>query len=115
IVLVGAMAFGGLRFGSAYVVVAGLVIVETFLLAMAALWSGVLRGTLQFGTLGFGQFVEAFVKVIFGTALAVLGLSVTGAILGIVAGTAVYLVIIGWRTRKFTFWRERTWGGRAVY
>jgi O-antigen/teichoic acid export membrane protein len=114
-ILLGATIFTSLNFGSHSAIVVGLILIEVLLLAIVALWSGVLRGILSFRTIGFGQFIEALVKVVAGIMLVAFGFGAEGAVGATVVGTMVYLVLAGWRMRHFTFWREPAWGDWGIY
>jgi len=109
------VAFGGLRFGANDRILVGLILAETPLLALNALWAGVLQGSLRFGMLGLSRVVEVLIKVMVGVALVLFGFGAEGAFGAMVLGTIFSLLLLGWGTRRFAFWRERSWGDWRMY
>jgi len=114
-ILIGATIFAGLNFGAQSTLVVGLIVLEAVLFSIVALWCGVLRGTLSFSTIGVGQVIEALVKLVAGVTLVSIGFGAVGAVGATVLGTMVYLIILGWSMRHFTFWREPAWGDWGIY
>jgi len=110
-----AAIFAGLDFGDHGGVILALIVVEAFLVALAALLAGVLQGTMRFGVLGLGQALETLIKLVAGVALVLLGYGVEGATGAIVLGSAVLLALLAWSTRGFAFWREPAWGAWQTY
>ncbi len=115
LLLLAAFASGRLHFGSYGIGIAALIILEVTLLAIMALWTGVLQGTLRFATLGGIRLVEVLVKVAAGIPLILLGYGVDAAIGAIVAGTVIAFSLFAWNTRRFPFWRERSWDSWGAY
>lgn len=94
--------------GQSWIIV--MIVVEVLLLAVAAMWAGVLQGSLRFGTLSLNRFLEALIKLVVGAGLVWLGYGLVGAIGGFLLGTAVSLALLTWSNRRFAFWREPSWG-----
>ncbi len=113
--LIAATTYMGLHFGPEGSSVVPLILIETVLLAIAAVWAGVLQGTLRFVALNVGRFIEACIKLVGGVTMVLLGLGANGAVGAIVAGTAVLVILLGRSTRRFSFWHERSWGTWESY
>ena len=104
-----------LSFGPDKQLILALIVVEAFALACTSVWSGILQGTLRFGTAGKARIGEAAIKLVAGLALVAAGYGAAGAIGGTVGATAVSLVYIIWSVRRFQFWRGRTWSGWHLF
>lgn len=115
LLLAAAVGLAGFDLGPGSGLLLAFIVGEAFLLAATSLLGGVLQSRMQFGLLGLGQGLEAAVKLAAGIVLVVLGYGVVGASATIVLGTAALLALLIWSTRRFTFWRERSWGPWHTY
>lgn len=106
---------GALQFDANSTIIIGLLLAETMLLALAAVWGGIFQGSFRFGALGVSRVVEALIKLIGGVVLVAAGWNVLGVLAATVLGTLVSLVLLVWGARDFRFWRERSWSGWRTY